>query len=116
MKLSPILPAVLVPALLAAACGTAEGPKQESAQHVPARVEVSIKQMKFDPDTVHVQRGDTVVWTNNDVVDHDVTALPDSAWQSPLLHPGDQWKHVMEKDGDYFCSIHVVMRGKLMMH
>lgn len=103
-------------ALLFAACGNPEEAPKGTTGHTPARVDVSIKQMKFHPDSVHVHRGDTVVWTNDDVVDHDVTAIPDSAWQSPLLHPGDRWTHVVQEGGDYFCSIHVVMRGVLMAH
>ncbi len=112
-----ILP-LLIGCVLLAACGTPEKHTNDAplypvvkAAHVPTSVAVSIKQMKFNPDTVTLQRGDTVVFTNNDVVDHDATALPDSAWTSHVLHPGDSWRSVPDKSTDYFCSIHVVMRG-----
>jgi plastocyanin len=104
--------------VLLAACGTPEKHSLDTplypvvkAAHVPTSVAVTIEQMKFNPDTVTVQLGDTVVFTNKDLVDHDATALPDSAWTSHALHTGDSWKLVPEKSTDYFCSIHVVMRG-----
>ncbi|MBP8823367.1 MAG: hypothetical protein KBH07_06970 [Flavobacteriales bacterium] len=76
---------------------------------------MSIAQMQFNPDTVTIQHGDTVVFTNKDLVDHDATALPDSAWTSGPLHPGDSWKLVPGTSTEYFCSIHVVMRGDIVV-
>lgn len=111
---------VLMASSLMLACGTTEkkDPRAPLYQvvksaHVPTSVAVTIAQMKFDPDTITVEQGDTVVFTNNDVVDHDATALPDSAWTSGPLHPGDSWKLMPAKGTDYFCSIHVVMRGRI---
>ena len=99
-------------------CGTPEKHSTDThlypvvkAAHVPTAVAVTIAQMKFTPDTVMVQLGDTVVFTNKDLVDHDATALPDSAWTSHALHSGNSWKLVPKQSTDYFCSIHVVMRG-----
>lgn len=81
----------------------------------PTAHAVSIAQMKFIPETLRVHLGDTVVFTNKDVVDHDATALPDSSWSSHALHPGESWKWVADTSSDYFCSIHVVMRGTIVV-
>ncbi|MCO6482156.1 MAG: hypothetical protein J5I62_05135 [Flavobacteriales bacterium] len=104
--------------LLFVACGTPE--EKAPATTVPAKpvaksVAVSIAQMKFQPDTVRIHPGDTIVWTNNDVVDHDATAFPDSAWTSGTLHPGDSWRFVPQASTPYFCSIHVVMKGAVIV-
>lgn len=102
--------------LLFAACGAPqEKPPAAKPAYVPTAIAVSIAQMKFMPDTVEVHKGDTIVWTNNDVVDHDVTALPDSAFTSGPLHPGASWKWVADSTAYYFCSIHVVMRGRVLV-
>ena len=105
---------------LFAACGTPENrttpdtaPTEQA--YVPTSVAVTIAQMNFQPDTLVAHRGDTVIFTNNDVVDHDVTALPDSAWSSNVLHPGESWKWVADSTAYYFCSIHVVMRGRVIV-
>ena len=111
---------VLAVCSLTVACGTTDkkdtgAPKYEvvKPEHVATSVAVTIAQMKFSPDTVNIEKGDTLVFTNKDMVDHDATALPDSAWTSGPLHTGDSWKVVPDKSTDYFCSIHVVMRGRI---
>ncbi len=105
---------------LVAACSTAEKPKAPARNppvaYAPTSVAVTISQMKFQPDTLRVHKGDTVIFTNKDVVDHDVTELPDSAWTSGPLHPGDSWKWIADSTAYYFCSIHVVMRGTVTVN
>jgi plastocyanin len=75
---------------------------------------IEIKKMKFDPAELTVEKGDTVVWINNDIVTHDVTEEIDKLWTSGPLAPGESWSLVITKSADYFCSIHVVMKGKLL--
>jgi plastocyanin len=76
---------------------------------------VEIKQMKFVPDVLHLKAGDTVLWINEDITDHDVTEEANKAWSSSKLSPGQSWKKVFTKSEDYYCSIHVVMKGKLVL-
>ena len=71
--------------------------------------------MKFQPAELEVQKGDTVVWVNRDIVAHDVTEQPDKAWTSSPLTTGQSWSMVAEQSADYYCSIHVVMKGKLVV-
>ena len=113
---------VLLACALVVACGTAEKPNTSGPtitiapeEHVPTSVAVTIAQMKFQPEKVSVHRGDTIIFTNKDVVDHDATELPDSSWTSGILHPGDSWKLVADSTSEYFCSIHVVMRGEVIV-
>lgn len=49
---------------------------------------VEIKQMQFQPASLTVQKGDTVIWTNSDIVTHDVTEEKDKRWTSGPLAPG----------------------------
>ena len=76
---------------------------------------VEIKQMKFQPAELVVQKGDTVVWINNDIVAHDVTEESSKAWTSSLMPVGQSWKLVVTQSADYYCSIHLVMKGKLVV-
>ena len=76
---------------------------------------VEIKQMQFQPASLTVQKGDTVVWINHDIVAHDVTEQAGKLWTSGPLAPGESWSLVVTKSTDYYCSIHVVMKGKLVM-
>ena len=71
--------------------------------------------MKFHPAEVVVENGDTVVWVNRDIVAHDVTEQPGKAWTSSVMPVGTSWSLVVTQSADYYCSIHVVMKGKLVV-
>jgi plastocyanin len=76
---------------------------------------VEINQMQFQPASLTVQRGDTIVWINHDIIAHDVTEETDKLWASGPLAPGESWSMVVTKSAAYYCSIHVVMKGKLVL-
>ena len=96
-------------------CSTPE----ERAEEIPGPVNrvyhVEIKQMQFLPAELTLQKGDTVVWTNNDIVIHDVTEEKSKLWTSGPLTTGQSWSFVVTGTADYYCSIHVVMKGKLLV-
>jgi plastocyanin len=76
---------------------------------------VEIKQMKFQPATLNLQKNDTVVFVNSDIVAHNATEASSKAWASPNLASGDSWKVVVAQSADYYCTIHPVMKGKLVV-
>jgi len=76
---------------------------------------VEIKGMKFDPENIIVKKGDTVVWENKDIFVHDITEAEKKEWNSGKLEAGQSWAKVIDKPADYFCSIHVVMKGKITL-
>ncbi|MFA5297301.1 MAG: plastocyanin/azurin family copper-binding protein [Lutibacter sp.] len=80
--------------------------------YIPQAHVVEIKDMKFQPAELNVHKGDTVIWINKDIVAHDVTE-DNKAWASPPLTTDAIWKNVITKSDSYYCSIHVVMKGKL---
>ena len=81
--------------------------KQKPTTHV-----VTINQMKFDPENIKVKKGDIVEWVNKDIVPHDVTEI-NKKWTSKPLKPGDKFSKVITQNFQYFCSIHVVMKGSV---
>ncbi len=87
----------------------------ETEKPIPNVHTVEIKQMKFQPEELIVQKGDTVVWINNDIVAHDVTEESRKTWTSSLLPAGKSWSLVVTQSADYYCSIHIVMKGKLVV-
>ncbi|MBX2941746.1 MAG: hypothetical protein KF860_05325 [Cyclobacteriaceae bacterium] len=74
---------------------------------------VEIKQMKFVPAELTVHEGDTVLWVNKDLVAHDATEENKKLWTSGPIALGGLWSKVVTESADYYCSIHVVMKGKL---
>lgn len=86
----------------------AEVPKQQTYS-------VAIAQMKFTPAEISVKKGDTIVFVNLDMVAHDVTEQATKAWTSSPLAPNESWTLVVTKSADYYCSLHEVMKGKIIM-
>ena len=76
---------------------------------------IEIKEMKFQPATLTVAPGTTIVFVNKDMVTHDVTEEATKAWSSKPLPPSKAWSMVAEKSADYYCSIHAVMKGKIVV-
>ena len=85
-----------------------------SSHQKPALYQVKIEQMKFVPEEISVNKGDTIIWINNDMVAHDITAQ-DKSWTSSALQPGQTWKMAVTNNADYYCSIHQVMKGKIKL-
>ncbi len=76
---------------------------------------IEIKEMKFQPAELTLKAGDSVVFINNDMVVHDVTEEKNKVWSSGLLAQGQSFKLVVRENEDYYCSLHVVMKGKLIV-
>ena len=89
------------------------GDPQQSREQVVHTIE--IKQMKFSPETLNVRKGDKVIWVNADIVEHDVTELSKKEWASSKLATGASWSMIVTKSEDYYCNLHVVMQGKLIV-
>ncbi len=99
--------------------GTLPSPtvKRDIKQSMPPKAidTVIIKGMVFNPQELHVHKGDTVVWINEDIVAHNVTDSPGNKWTSGTLARGSSWKKKIDETFDYYCSIHPTMKGKIIV-
>lgn len=84
-------------------------PVQNTHTHI-----IEISRMQFNPAELTVPAGDTVVWINNDLTNHCITEV-NKTWTSGSLEPTKSFKKVIYKNSDYFCAIHIVMKGKIMV-
>jgi plastocyanin len=84
---------------------------------VPRRHVVEIQGMQFHPAVLEVQRGDTVVWVNRDIVPHTATSTRKSGWDTGALARGDSGRYVVRHRGEdrYSCRLHPVMLGELIV-
>jgi plastocyanin len=80
---------------------------------------VVMKDITFEPGDVSVAAGDTVTWTNDDTVNHDVTADDKSfsSGDAGDLAPGDTYDHKFDKAGTfkYVCTVHPGMEGEVVV-
>ena len=75
---------------------------------------VTIEGMRFEPATVTVARGDTVVWVNKDVVPHTATSET-GRFDSQTIQPDGIWRQTVDTLGSfpYVCTFHPSMTGTL---
>lgn len=83
-------------------------------------IEIEIKNLTFNPQTLTVAKGTTVIWTNNDTVTHTVTsnAIPPIFDSDPIDIPaGQQFQYTFTTVGtfDYHCEIHTTMQGTIIV-
>ncbi|MCC7196060.1 MAG: cupredoxin family copper-binding protein [Gemmatimonadaceae bacterium] len=99
---------LLAGAALLAGCGSAPRPRT---------VSLTIENLAFTPATATVAPGDTLVWTNRDLVPHTVTAR-DGAFDSGSIAAGATWTYVAPRTGTvaYYCVFHPTMQGTLDIH
>jgi plastocyanin len=75
------------------------------AQDADATVDMS--SISFKPPIVHIQPGQTVLWTNSDPFQHTVTA-DDGSYDSGLIDPGGTFSQEFDAPGtyQYYCQPH----------
>jgi plastocyanin len=76
---------------------------------------VTIEGMQFEPGKVEAAAGDTIIWTNHDLVPHTVSA--GSAIESGLIETNKTWAFKVTSKGtvEYVCRFHPAMRGTLVV-
>lgn len=106
-----------VPAMgLLILAGTAVGLRQPH-HRVPKHYDVAIQGVAFVPATLEIEQGDTVVWTNQDIVPHTATSGRKGGWDTGPLAHGERGRYVADRKGEepYACLLHPVMIGKLIV-
>ena len=80
--------------------------------------QVKIDNFSFGPTTLTVPVGATVTWTNRDDVPHNVVSTGGKDIKSPVLDTDQKFTHTFAQTGTYayYCSIHPMMTGKVIVH
>lgn len=80
---------------------------------------VEIKDYAYSPKTLKIRLGDTVTWTNQDSVRHDVVTAENASEgpNSELLAKGENYSYTFKKAGtyDYYCSPHPYMKATVVV-
>jgi plastocyanin len=104
-------------ACFAAACGGDDGGDQgASSEACPSdAVVIKMADIKFDPEDATVSAGQAVCWSNEDTIDHDVSAESGASFKSELFGKGQTFTTTIDAAGtvQYVCTIHPGMTGKL---
>lgn len=83
--------------------------QQTSKEH-----SISITNFAFNPASLTVNKGDTVVWTNNDSAPHQISG---GGINSTIMGKTESYSLTLTTTGtiDYYCSIHPSMRGTIIV-
>jgi len=78
---------------------------------------VTMQNIAFAPPVISVKVGQTVTWTNQDSVDHNVTATKGATFKSDNFGKGGTFTWKADKAGtvSYVCTIHPGMDGKIIV-
>ena len=82
----------------------------------PKRHTVTIESMRFQPETLTVARGDTIVWVNKDLVPHTATSKT-GGFDSQIIPAEKSWELTVRKKGEfaYVCTFHPTMAATLQV-
>jgi plastocyanin len=87
-----------------------------SDQPSVAGAAVKIDNFVFGPQTLTVQVGTTVTWTNSDDIPHTAVST-DGVFKSKVIDTDEKFSYTFTKPGtySYFCSVHPKMTGKVVV-
>ena len=107
LRLPRLLLAAMVLALVSAAVARGGGTR-------PERHEIAMRVFAFEPAALEARAGDTLVWTNHDVVPHTATS-DDGSLDSGMIAPGASWTFVVPEVEHltYVCIFHPTMTGAI---
>lgn len=89
-----------------------------SAQPAPSEeVQVRIVDFAFEPATITIKPGTTVVWTNDGPTEHNTVSKKGKVWESNIMEKGDVYSYRFEKSGEfpYWCTLHPSMLGTVIV-
>ena len=70
------------------------GCRQAPPPRTPTTHTVVVDSMQYQPESLTVVVGDSVVWENHDMFPHTVTSTLAGAFDSKSIAPGDSWRFV----------------------
>jgi plastocyanin len=86
------------------------------ADSKPETHSIAIRGFQYLPAKLVVQQGDTVVWTNEDIVPHTATAQG-KGLDSGSIGTKQSWRYTADRQGTYSydCTFHPNMKGTLVV-
>ena len=87
-----------------------------AAENKNAAVTVTVDNFSFTPKEITVAAGTTITWVNHHDVPHTVVS-PDKKFKSKALDTDEKFSFTFSDSGAYayFCSVHPVMTGKVIV-
>jgi plastocyanin len=101
---------------LAAVIGADSRVQLQAEESQAQSVNVTIDNFSFNPKDLTVSKGTTVTWINRDDVPHTIVST-EQKFRSKALDTGDRFSFTFNDSGTYayFCSVHPMMTGRVLV-
>lgn len=78
---------------------------------------VTIEGMRFNPEKLTIEAGETVVWVNKDLFPHTATSKG-GGFDSQQIASSESWRHTFGKTGKfaYVCTLHPPMKATIQVN
>ena len=88
-------------------------PNKESAS-TEAKQDITIQNFVFNPETINISIGTTVIWTNKDPMPHRIKS---DSFNSSDLSTDQSFSFKFDKAGiyNYACGLHPSMKGQIIV-
>lgn len=111
--------AVCAGLIASAAVGAVNRPNyfvRAAEEQSAASITIAVDNFTFTPKELTVSRGTTITWVNHDDVPHTIVST-DKKFRSKALDTDDHFSFTFTDSGvyEYFCSVHPVMTGKVIV-
>lgn len=112
MTTRAFIPAFVAATLCLTACSGCQSAAADRPE--PATHTITIAEMRFQPESLTVNAGDTVVWINKDLFPHTATSQA-GAFNSSAIEAGRSWQFTPATKGAfaYVCTFHPSMKATL---
>lgn len=100
----------------AQSAGSVTTPASAAENQTASTTQVRIDNFSFTPQTLTIDAGTTVTWTNNDDVPHNVVST-DKVFKSKTMDTDEKFSYTFTKSGtyNYYCSIHPRMTASVIV-
>ncbi len=78
---------------------------------------IDIENFTFSQKTITINKGDTITWKNIDNVPHQIQGTSLASLKGPIMGYGLTYSYTFNDAGtyDYFCTIHPMMKGTVIV-
>ena len=79
--------------------------------------DIRIQSYKFYPEILRIKAGDTITWTNADIVPHTITSDSNKEIDSKEFNKDETFSHKFDQKGaySYHCKLHSRMQGTIIV-
>jgi amicyanin len=90
---------------------------EDSGTIISQEYRIDIKNFAYSLESLTIKKGDSVIWTNRDSIEHTVTSDSGTELNSALLSQEQEYSHTFTNSGtyNYHCTPHPYMKASIIV-